>query len=293
MPTAPNTKQKTATSTTRRTRKKLKDANRINTEVKTKQQVLAYLRAGEYIIPDKPIDPHILAHILLQFGVNNKLLKSITDGIRVVAFLIEDTYNQQTANNIIEIIKIQLQKQIEVLMADMETMRDIVEHITEATKMITKKIDEFNDGFQETANQLAQATIDLMEKTTEAIATPMQAPITYATIVQTQERNNHVEVIERGATADKQVLVQKGKNTTDCIQTELLEKELKTKANTALDLMGLEESDKLQHMTFMAAKKLRNGNVLYQTNSIEAAAWIQQKDIQEAFMKFYNRTSTV
>ena len=295
--TAPNTRQKTATSTTKKTRKELEDADGLNTAVKSKQQALAYLTAGDYIIPDKPVDLHILAHILLQFGITNKLPKPVTDGIRAVAFLIEDAHGQQTATNITEIVKTQLQEQMETFTADMEAMRDAVEHVTEAAKTITKKMDEFNDGFQETADQLAQATIDLTEKTAETAntttPTPIQAPTTYATVAQLYERNNHAEVIARGVTADKQILIQKEKNTTDNAQPELTEKELVTKANTALDLMGWEGLDKPRHTTFVAAKKLRNGDTLYQVNSIEAAEWMRQKDVQEAFMKFYDGTSTI
>jgi hypothetical protein len=52
------------------------------------------------------------------------------------------------------------------------------------------------------------------------------------------------------------VLIQKGKNVTNNTQTELTEKELVTKANMALNLMGWEESNKLQHTTFVVTKKL-------------------------------------
>jgi hypothetical protein len=176
----------------------------------------------------------------------------------VVAFLIEDTYDQQAASNVTEIIKMQLQEQMETFTVDMEAKRDAVEHVTEAAKMITTKMDEFNDGFQEMADQLAQGTVELTEKTVEnanATTTPIQVPATYAMAAQLYERNNHAEVIARSKTTNKQVLVQKGKDTTGNAQPELTEKELVTKANMALDLMGWEGPDKPWHTTFVAAKK--------------------------------------
>jgi hypothetical protein len=46
------------------------------------------------------------------------------------------------------------------------------------------RIDKFNDGFQETADQLAQATQELTEKTTEVVPAFTYRPETYAAIAQ-------------------------------------------------------------------------------------------------------------
>jgi hypothetical protein len=56
--------------------------------------------------------------------------------------------------------------------------------------------------------------------------------------------------------------------------------------------MGWEGLDKPHHTGFIAARKLRNRNVMYQVNSREAADWMRQKDVQEAFMKYYDRTKS-
>jgi len=44
--------------------------------------------------------------------------------------------------------------------------------------------------------------------------------------------------------ADKQILIQKDKNATDNVLDSLSEKDLITKANTALNLMGMAGSDR-------------------------------------------------
>lgn len=78
-----------------------------------------------------------------------------------------------------------------------------------------------------------------------AAPTLIQALITYIAIAQHYERNDHTEVIVRGATTKKQVLIQRERNTTDNILPDMTEKELVTKANTALDLMRWEGLSKL------------------------------------------------
>ena len=121
---------------------------------------------------------------------------------------------------------------------------------------------------------------------------PAQAPATYAAIVQ-QTNPEHAEIAMRTETADKQILIQKDKNTADNMLTSLSELDLVTKMNTALDLMGWEGSDKPRNMTFIASKKLQSGSVLYHMNLAETAAWMSNGDVQKAFMNYYNRTSTI
>jgi hypothetical protein len=50
-------------------------------------------------------------------------------------------------------------------------------------------------------------------------------------------------VITRGETTDKQTIIQTDPNNADNTLNSLTEKELITKANTALDLMGIEATD--------------------------------------------------
>jgi hypothetical protein len=54
--------------------------------------------------------------------------------------------------------------------------------------------------------------------------------------------------------------------------------------------MGMEGLDKPRYTTFIGAKKLQNGNILYQMNMKEAASWIRLADIQKAFMAHFDRT---
>jgi methyl-accepting chemotaxis protein len=63
--TAPTIRQKIVATTMKKTRKELEDADGLNTSIKSKQQAISYLTMGDYITPGKPIDLHILSHVLL------------------------------------------------------------------------------------------------------------------------------------------------------------------------------------------------------------------------------------
>lgn len=140
---------------------------------------MTFLQGRDYLVPGKPINLQTLAHILLQFGNTSiKVPKVITDGIRAVVFLMADAGVQQMANEILEMVKWQLQEQIETFNMNVEMMRDAVEHITNATWDITSKIDEVKGGLSKTmdhiteaAQELKHTTHKLMEKTTGNNAT--------------------------------------------------------------------------------------------------------------------------
>lgn len=293
--TPPHTRQKTNTSTTKKSQKELENAEGSNTDVRTKEQAIIFLTTKEYLTPDKPADLQTLSHVLLQFSsaTTARIPKLVTDGIRAVAFLIADAGAQQMATEITEIVKTQLQEHMETFTSEVETMRDAIEHVKEAAKDITGKMDDFNNEIQETTDQLTQVTQELTEKTSETIQTPIQKPMTYASITQQYIPPVHETAISRGETSDKQLIIQKDPNATDNALNNLTEKDLVAKANTALDLMGTDASNKPSDTNFVGAKKLRNGNVIYQLNSKEAANWLKQLDTQKAFIANYGGTTNI
>lgn len=57
--------------------------------------------------------------------------------------------------------------------------------------------------------------------------------------------------------------------------------------------MGIEAVNKLLETTFVGAKKLCNGSVLYQLNTRDAAIWLKQTDVQNTFIANYGGTSNI
>jgi hypothetical protein len=111
--------------------------------------------------------------------------------------------------------------------------------------------------------------------------------------VQNQIPTAHATVVSNGETSDKQILIQKDPNTTDNALDSLTERDLVTKANTAIDLMGIEAADAPTGTAFVGAKKLRNGNILYHFNMRDAAIWFNQSGVQQAFLAKYGGTSNI
>ena len=83
----------------------------------------------------------------------------------------------------------------------------------------------------------------------------------------------HKAIIAKGEQSAKQILIQKDPKSTDNALNSLTEKELVVKANTTLELMDTDSLEMPRGATFVGAKKLRNGNVIYQVNTNDAGTW--------------------
>jgi hypothetical protein len=131
----------------------------------------------------------------------------------------------------------------------------------------------------EAAQELKNAMQELMEKTIgnnttahHVTALPSPQNATYTSIIQQHMPMALATVVMRGEMTDKQMLIQIDLNNTDNTLKDLTEKELVAKANTALDLMGIEATDHPAHTAIIGAKKLQNSNILYQLNTQEAVS---------------------
>jgi hypothetical protein len=131
--TPPTTRQRNIPAATKKSMKELENAEDISTDIRSKEQAIKFLQTKDYSIPGKPIDLQTLAHILLQVrNASTKIPRIVIDRIRAVVFLMANTGVQQMANEILTMITQQLQDQMETFNANVDTMRDAVEHVTNA-----------------------------------------------------------------------------------------------------------------------------------------------------------------
>jgi hypothetical protein len=100
-------------------------------------------------------------------------------------------------------------------------------------------------------------------------------------------------LIAKGHTADRQILIQKDCDATDNAFESLTEKDLVTKANTMLDLMGWEGLNKPRNTKFLGVKKLCGGSILYQMNSADVAMWLRDLAVQKSFMANFGGTLNI
>lgn len=295
------TRQKTGAATTKKPQKDPTEEETPNS-IRTRDHAVKFLTDKDYLTPGTPIDLQALAHALSQIGLAaNKMPKALTDSISAIAVLINDYATQCMVSDIVTAVKTQLQEHLDTFTSNVETMRDAVEHVTGAAKEMTGKLSDFNDGFQESAEQLAQATHELTEKAADTSKPANKAPElglehylkTYANAAKEHIPPAHEAIVAKGYQSAKQIIIRKDPKSADNALTNLSEIELVAKANTTIDLMGTENFDMPPGTAFVGAKKLRNGNIMYLLNTHDAGNWINQTEVQKAFMESYGGSANI
>ena len=219
--------------------------------INSKEQATEYPATSGAFTSDTPADPNNITYFLLQLSTTGNIPVALKNGICTSAYLIKNTSNTNTVNSITNLIKQQLDN---------------------VTKQITTKTNMLHNLVQDVTT-----TATTIKDNTLKMATHLNqpAPATYAAILQTATNPEHVDVIARGFNADKQLLFIVDKTLPNTPLTDLTEKDLVTKANMALELMDNPSTNKPMLVSFITAKKLRNGNILFQLNSIQATMWLQ------------------
>lgn len=225
-------------------------------EITNAQQGRAYLEKNGYVAKDTELTTAMLTTTLLQLSqCTGKLPKAASEGMRAVAFAMEILRDTQTAGE----ISTQVAAALSPAIAKLETMAA-----------------ELQAG-------LATATT---QATTSQARTP-QIP-TYATVTQAHTPPKHSEVLAKAQGRERQVLVDWEERAGDEATNSMTEKELVKKANTTIELMGIEAEDRPnQGEMFVGAQRLQKGGILYLMASTEAAEWIRKSDVKTAFLRHF------
>ena len=237
--------------------------------VNSKEQATKYLATSGAFTSDTPADPNNITHFLLQLSTTSSIPVAIKNGIHASAYLIKNTSNTNTMNSITNLIKQQLD--------------DVIKQITTKTNMLHNLVQDVTTTATTIKNNTLKMATHLNQPT----------PATYAAILQTATNPEHVDVIARGLNADKQLLIIVNKTLPNTPLTDLTKKDLVTKANMALELMDDPSTNKPMLVSFITAKKLRNGSILFQLNSIQATMWLQNPDVQKEFSLTYSSNANI
>ena len=119
------------------------------------------------------------------------------------------------------------------------------------------------------------------------------SPSTYVSMAQGGISAEHADIVARGLNADKQLLILTDKSLSSTATSDLTEKDLIAKANTALELMADPSTNKPPNVSFIAAKILCSGNTLYQLNSIPVTVWLHNSNVQKAFLLAYSSSANI
>lgn len=283
-------------SVTKKTKEELIKVSSIESEVFDAEDGQKLLENGSYLVRGTKLTTASLAMVLLQLSVAVKLPRPVTEGMRAVAFLMEQLSRDQSVDDIASVVIEKLNKHMENLDNTEKVISEATGELKATAQSNTGVLEEFREECHGLTTQLTEAATGLAEQATQSIEkhtvqTAQAGPATYANVVQQQTTQRHAASIARGDLLSRQILIDKAPGVTTNGLADLTEKQLVEKATITLDLMGIEASDAPEEVKFVCAQILRGGAVLYQLSSPAAAEWLRKEDVMKAFLVKLGGTS--
>ena len=291
-----------ANPTTGKTREELLRAT-IST-VHDEKTAKEYLERKGLVITGEEYSPASLSMALLHLSQTTALSKVVVDGLRATALILESLSTKSTADRVAEAITNLIQPATEQLALTMADLRRTTEDLRGSAVSITRTADEFTDTTASSLQYLTDAAADATaaaSEINEAVKnqappnpTPPTPPFSYTYAAAGAHLPLvHASTLARGDARAQQVLIDRAPGTNHNGLEELTEKELTEKARVALEQMDQGDEPTSTPIQFVGARKLRNGGVIYEMGSPDAAQWLKNGANMFRFLQVFSATSVI
>lgn len=262
--------------------------------INTAEKAAEYLHAQKWIEKPMPTDPNMDTLIYLMFYMaGNIKTPTLKDNVRALAFYASAIRLETLAKEVAEKTIAKIQPAIEALEEVCRTMKE--------TELLNAGMaSEVRDAVINLQEERAKIGPELVKAVEEAtVATTINATQTgeqasertYAAALRRNVPQNHDSIMAREEIRSRQVMVDGLANPQDGSQ-ELSIQALLQKAQLALDNMEGKMGEP-HKIAFVAAKRIRNGGVLFELTSTAAAQWLQIPDNLKAFSRGLGSTAEI
>ena len=186
---------------------------------------------------------------MLQLSqANTKTPKLVVEGMRAIAFLMEDITKSQLVDDITNAVMFKLTSDLDSSLATDEVTVGLRTSVSESLTMLREEVQGITQQLKNVASGVAHATPALEDG-------QLPAP-TYANTTCQGIPPAHAATIAQANMLEKQIVIDKDPNLDTNSLENLTEKEVVSKANIALSLMGICAEDVPEGITFVGAQKL-------------------------------------
>jgi hypothetical protein len=221
----------------------------------SKEEAAEYLKKSNLITQEGTTSNTILTQTLIQISTQYDIQPEARNSIQAVATLLQETQIDAMASN-------------------------ISNHVIKNLRSITVAPPETPPTHGPT-----EITTTHQTTTRPSYASMLAKPTPHPELA---------DVMARNLTSAKQILITFDEtNTSTSPASPLTEKDLVTKANMAVELLKDSDNIRPNPFIFNAAKKLRNGNVLYTLTTTEAASWLRIPENQKTFSSSFGGTANI
>jgi hypothetical protein len=243
-----------------------------NTSVRTREQARQYLDRHGYLAKEDPLSTEQLSHALLSLAYNVSG-KALQEGARAVAILMME----EAARGVGNAVRQHVERSLEPILSKIETAIDDAKAATEMAKETAEGAGNLMELLAGTGRQHEQRGDSGLGSVTYAAALKGNVPF------------SHPNNLAKARARAKQILIDTDPQGEQDTLGKLTEQELVAKANEAVS--NLEEDHELASITFIGAKKLANGGIVFDLDTEEAAKWIQANKI--TFLSKFSGTATI
>jgi hypothetical protein len=246
-------------------------------------------------VPGTPYSAGELSRALFQISMlaRIKTSRSNVNATRAIAYILTEIDMDKKAQSFAEAMTGRLEKQIQLLENEVKTITEqAAAKVTEITELLKTKIAEIVNN---TTTEMKTATQDMNSSSTKLAETLTKYKDTL-TRPPTQELTEtqyppklNPKLRAREGIKSRQILI----DIEDSADTATLKNEttgaLKEKVNKAIKECG---GDLLDHK-IKAITRLKNGGILMELDSEEAAEWIQSDKIRETFQSHLHKSTSI
>lgn len=226
---------------------------------------------------------------LFEFTITANLGATHSEILCAIAYLIYEVDKDIDTENIIVKIKALIGGPIALLDEKVDTFAETLDaHKTKLENTITEvqaNLQTSTEGLGKVVENVTTITANCRHSPNSAAGS--DGPKTYATAVKTNIPPPLTKVMTRNEAQSRHILVDRHSPVHPNSLRELTEAQLVKKASLAIELMEKESIETPKELTFISARRLQHGGILYELNSPEAAAWFNTPANKSQFLNHF------
>ncbi|KAG1731747.1 hypothetical protein EDB19DRAFT_1912340 [Suillus lakei] len=225
---------------------------------------------------------------IFEFSALAGLGSTHAEILRAIAMVLYDAERTMDMTNIINKIKTLIGSPLTIMVEKAgELVQSTDKHkeaLKEAVKEVHTNLSESLEGIDKATKSATQAIQN--HTNAEAVCIGSEGPRSYTVAVRASIPGPLTKLLSHNKGQTRQILIDRRslfmpKDTT----TQLTEAQLVTKAKLAIEMMNKDDIPMPDNLTFVSARKLPHGGIIYELNSKESMEWFNTPTNHSNFLE--------
>jgi hypothetical protein len=215
--------------------------------------------------------------------------------LRALAIILHEAEQATDMVKVIDRIEALINGPIALLDEKVDVLADIAStHKTSMDNVVTEVRTQLNNSSEGIEKMVENATLRSAQQTsTSAGKERSEGPLSYAAAAKAGVPLALTKLLARSEAQSRQILIDRRSVLIANSLRELTEAQLVSKASTALELMEQNGIETPKELTFVSARRLPHGGVLYELNSKDSAEWFNSPTNRSNFLEYFAPNASI